>query len=60
MRTRPLKATVPAIKFPQRGVVSLHAEPNSSYSVMSEAPTDHCFCCSGGPYTQFLGKADTQ
>lgn len=42
MRTWPLKATVLPTTFPQRVVASLHMEPNSSYSVMSEAPTDHC------------------
>ncbi len=41
-RTRPLDATVLPTTFPQRGVAGLHMEPNSSYSVMSEAPTDHC------------------
>lgn len=42
MRTRPLKTTVLTTTFPQRGVVGLHTQPNSSYSVMSGAPTDHC------------------
>lgn len=42
LRTWTLKATIPTRKFPQRGVVGLHMEPNRSYCVMSEAPTDHC------------------
>lgn len=42
MRTRPLEARVLTATFPQRGVVGLHMEPNGSYSVMSEVPTDHC------------------
>lgn len=37
-----LKATSLATTFSQCGVVWLHMESNSSYSLMNEAPTDHC------------------
>lgn len=37
-KQKPLKAKI--LKFPRRGVVGLHVEPNSSYSVMNKAPTD--------------------
>lgn len=48
-----------ATKFAQRGVVELHMEPNGSYSVMNEAPTDHC-CAAVAAHTRNFWATRTQ